>query len=225
MHTSLVFDLDGTLLDTSSFAVTALIDAVEHVNHRLNTRITLPSHDGIRRCFGLPLSHYYKSLLKPWSEKIEHAVHEAAMARQRELLGQGRGKLYRGVVGLLARLHSDGFMLAVVSLGSSAYIETVRENTSLRSSIGVWISASECMSQDKAGAIRQFGISSGRRILAVIGDRSSDMLAARKLGVIGVGCLYGYGTPEEMDGADHLAESPSELGTILLALGHTYTIH
>ncbi len=65
MKKCLVFDLDGTLLDTASFAVTALRDAVQSINKKRRQSIKLPDDKRIRLCFGLPIPDYYRSLLSP----------------------------------------------------------------------------------------------------------------------------------------------------------------
>ena len=49
----------------------------------------------------------------------------------------------------------------------------------------------------------------------VIGDRRQDMEIARRNGLRAIGCLYGYGSPEELGEADWLAGSPKELPTVL----------
>ena len=46
---------------------------------------------------------------------------------------------------------------------------------------------------------------------AVVGDRRHDMEAAQRGGVPAIGCLYGYGSPEELAPAAYLAYAPSDL--------------
>src|SRR5262249_9799354 len=46
---------------------------------------------------------------------------------------------------------------------------------------------------------------------AMIGDRGHDIRAARAHGMRAVGVLWGYGSREELDGADTLVAEPSEL--------------
>ena len=49
----------------------------------------------------------------------------------------------------------------------------------------------------------------------VIGDRNKDMDCARAIGAPFVGCLYGYGSREELSGADALIDDIGELPEIL----------
>ena len=70
--------------------------------------------------------------------------------------------------------------------------------------------------------IRQLGddtltVSDIYRDAVMIGDRKYDMEAARNLGLMAIGALYGYGTREELQlaGADYIAETPAEIAGFL----------
>ena len=47
--------------------------------------------------------------------------------------------------------------------------------------------------------------------IIVIGDRSSDLAAAKAVNGAFVGCVYGYGSQGELDGADELVKNPFEI--------------
>jgi phosphoglycolate phosphatase len=57
------------------------------------------------------------------------------------------------------------------------------------------------------------GVDTSRSVM--IGDRSHDIRAARLNGARAVGVTWGYGTPEELAGADALADSPPALVGVL----------
>ncbi len=52
----------------------------------------------------------------------------------------------------------------------------------------------------------------------MVGDRGSDILAARQFGLQTVGITYGYGTEEEltMAGADFIAETPMKVAEYII---------
>lgn len=52
----------------------------------------------------------------------------------------------------------------------------------------------------------------------VIGDREKDLACARAAGAVFVGCLYGYGSREELAGADILIKDIGELPEVLKKL-------
>ena len=55
----------------------------------------------------------------------------------------------------------------------------------------------------------------------MVGDRSHDILGAKKHGVYSLGATYGYGTKEELvgSGADCIVDSPQEIMEIVKNLG------
>ena len=52
----------------------------------------------------------------------------------------------------------------------------------------------------------------------MIGDRSHDIIGAKKTGLSSIGVLYGFGTRQEFEesGADYIAADFNELKSILL---------
>ena len=56
-------------------------------------------------------------------------------------------------------------------------------------------------------------LGASRENTVMVGDRSHDIIGAKKHGLASVGVLYGYGSREELTaaGADRIAESVSEL--------------
>jgi len=55
----------------------------------------------------------------------------------------------------------------------------------------------------------------GRRTFVVIGDRSSDFEGARGVDAPFIGCTYGYGTADELNGAAAMAGHPADIAEIL----------
>ena len=57
-----------------------------------------------------------------------------------------------------------------------------------------------------------------RKSTVMIGDRSHDILGARKAGLHSIGVLYGYGSREELEeaGAEMIAAGPEEAGDFIL---------
>ena len=52
----------------------------------------------------------------------------------------------------------------------------------------------------------------------VIGDRETDLACARAADAAFIGCLYGYGSREELSGADALIKDIGELPNVLKKL-------
>ena len=52
----------------------------------------------------------------------------------------------------------------------------------------------------------------------VVGDRNTDLACAKEIHAPFIGCLYGYGTKEELRGADVLLERPEGLSSAVVFL-------
>jgi phosphoglycolate phosphatase len=50
---------------------------------------------------------------------------------------------------------------------------------------------------------------------AVVGDRDKDLAIARVHKLPSIGCLYGYGSAEELSGATLLASKPSDIPSLI----------
>ena len=57
---------------------------------------------------------------------------------------------------------------------------------------------------------------SRQRLAIVIGDRASDKKGAVTNGLPFIGCAYGYGTAEELEGADAVAKEVPELRDLIM---------
>ncbi len=56
------------------------------------------------------------------------------------------------------------------------------------------------------------------RPAVVVGDRRTDIEAAHRNGLTAVAAMYGYGSEEELMGAEAAAASPSDIPDLIRAL-------
>jgi phosphoglycolate phosphatase len=66
----------------------------------------------------------------------------------------------------------------------------------------------------KKELVRRIGDLLGAERAIVIGDRKEDILAAKENGLKSVGCLYGYGSREELEAAEWKIEKIKDLISI-----------
>lgn len=212
----IMFDLDGTLLNTRGFAVRALRSAVSEYNSSSSRAITLPTDIEICSNFGVPANLYYRYLLRPWSHEAEVVVHNLVMEEQRSVFRSRDDVLFEGVSDLVRELKAEGRVIGVASSGSEAYLEAASGIQGLAGNVDFWHATSDDPIRQKSDAIRSMlnyaGCSSG----AMVGDRATDIAAARRARVYSVGCRYGYGRAEETAGATQCVETIEELSCLLL---------
>jgi len=210
------FDNDGTLFLSHEVANPAVREAFIDYTRRHGLELPAPTDEEICRLTGLPGLEFFARLLPEQlkSQAAEFRL-ECVELEARDVLA--RGRLYPGAEELLIRLRAQGRRLALVTNGGDRYIGAVAERVEYARLLDrIYHHGKDGLTTKQAmieAARRDLG---GERVV-MVGDRSSDLEGARGAGAYFIGCLYGYGDPEELRGADQLVRSVSELAGMLVA--------
>lgn len=215
-----VFDMDGTLLNSGDFGVVAITRAFESLiaSGRLPGLDTPPGADLIRAQIGKPPSDFYRELLPPALIERAPELHHETTIHERAMLTTGAGRLFDGTLDVLETLKRADLRLALVSNCSQAYMDCVVEVFGLER----WLDHRDCVG-DKSIPGRNKPTLVGKALITVgasrgvmVGDRVHDAEAAAANGLHFVGCTYGYGAADEFADAvaliDDIAELPALLG-------------
>lgn len=209
MIDTIIFDMDGTLLDT-------LDDLTDAVNHALKVMgYPMRDREAIRKFLGNGLEILIKKALP--DEHKENDVHDAIALFKEfySIHGNDNTKPYDGVVELLAELHRRGVTTAVLSNkyeaavielaaeyfpGSFDVIRGERKNVPLKPAPDGIFSIMEELSISPENAM-------------YVGDSEVDMKTGNNAGVTTVGVLWGFRTRDvlENNGAHHIIADPMEL--------------
>ena len=126
------------------------------------------------------------------------------------LTASGEARLYPGVPEALEKLRGMGCSLILLSNCQRAYLEAHARAFQL----GRYFDGLYC-TEDYGWPSKGALFSVIRRDFpgnyAAVGDRASDRELARRNGLPFVGCRYGYGAPEELEGAEILISRPEKL--------------
>lgn len=198
-RSALLFDLDGTLLDTPRAIAEQFSAAVEAVTG------THPGIEAARRLVGAPLEQMAGALSgsDPGSE-VAAAVAAEYFTRYRELIVPKAADLvFPGVSAGLARFTAAGLVLTVVTTKKHHSAELILEAAGLRDHFAVVIGADDVAHpkphRDSADAALAgaglTGIGAGG---AVIGDTSGDIGLGRAIGGFTIGVGYGVYSTEQI---------------------------
>jgi phosphoglycolate phosphatase len=211
------FDMDGTLLNSGDFGVRAILLAFDELIDagQLPGMTAPPSADAIRAQIGKPPPLFYEELLPADLKSKARVLHRIAGENERQALRDGTGRMFKGARDVLAGLRARGLKLLVVSNCSQDYMDAVVETFALDKLLDFHAAAGRDKAVNKTGelgrGLNELGVSRG----IMVGDRIHDGEAARANGLWFVGCTYGYGTREELAGADALIDDIRKLPAVL----------
>ena len=209
-----LFDLDGTLIDSEIGIVTS----IEYALKKLDAPI--PSREELRKWIGPPLRATFPLALGNDAEKVEQAV---ALYRERfQDIGWREHVVYPGIANAIAALVRQGLHLAVVTSKPDLYAGRIVASLPFGAhfehvyAVGAGSAHSEKASLI-ARALSEFGIAPDDT--AMVGDRHFDIEGALANRVRAVGVTWGFGDRTELEtaGAQAIAESPQQLLALVSA--------
>lgn len=214
MKKYLLFDLDGTIIESEE----GIINAVMYALGKLG--INEDNRSSLRHFIGPPLADSFRNTYGLSAEKAETAV--AFYREYYSEKGIFECSVYEGIPKMLEFLSKRaGKTLALVSSKPQVFTERILEHFEL-SQYFTLILGSELNGERVkkaeliAEALKRLGANASEAIM--IGDRKYDIAGAAANGVLSIGTMYGYGGQMElMDaGADHIVSTIKTLTDRLL---------
>ena len=210
--TTLLFDLDGTLVDPAEGITRSIQFALEQMGH------SVPSRDDLLAYIGPPLRHSFATLIQTTEPtQVERAM---TLYRQRyATIGLFENQVYEGIPALLASLRQKQYRLFLATAKPHLYARRILAHHGLDGYFaGVYGSELDGRHDDKgellAYLLKEEGLAAAATVM--VGDREHDIHAARQNGLHTIGVTYGYGSAQELTqaGADWLCHTPQELACL-----------
>ncbi|WP_226679854.1 HAD family hydrolase [Sutcliffiella horikoshii] len=214
---AIIFDMDGTLFQTDRILELALDDTFQLLVEMNVWEKEKPTPiDTYRRIMGVPLPVVWETLLPSHSLEVRHAANEIFHERLIDNIKKGNGALYPEVQEVLRDLREQNIELYVASNGQTPYLQAIVEQYDLMQWVTEVFSIDQIESLDKTelvgDIVRKYSIHHG----AVVGDRLSDINAAKGNGLTAIGCRFDFAQEEELTQADLVISSFGELKNILV---------
>jgi phosphoglycolate phosphatase len=181
----LVFDWDGTLMDSAA-AITASLQAACG-----DLDLPVPSDERARFVIGLGLNDALAHILPG----VDVAEYPRVVERYRHhfLLRDSATTLFPGAAETVKELHACGFMLAVATGKSRRGLDRALDATGLIAYFHATRCADEGFSKPHPGMLQELmddlGVVSDKTLM--IGDTTHDMAMAQNAGVARLGAAYG----------------------------------
>lgn len=211
--TSVLFDLDGTLVDPAGSITSGIRHAL--VANGVND----PGEEAVEALVGPPLQIGLRTLDGVTDENIEEIIANYRV-RYAEV-GMATSRVYPGIRELLTTLREAGIYVAVTTAKPEPIARELISKQNLDSSLdAIFGNASEhgSMGSSKTHIVRA-ALTTGKLDPAsciVVGDRHYDLDAARENSVTSIGVAWGFALENELDVADHQVTTVEELAALLL---------
>lgn len=217
--TLLAFDLDGVLYSSEPFLGEAYREAIAAVNARHPGAFArVPTTAEILAHVGWPLPVIFANLFPGVDRAPLDDLHAETLRVICRRVAAGEGLCYPGVADTLRALRAAGHTLCVASNGRTDYVETVIATYGVADLFLARVTADDV--GDKTAILRHYlrALPAEPRRTVMVGDRASDVDAARAVGCHFVGCDYGHGHRAEIEAAGPLVQDFTDLPGVIAAL-------
>jgi phosphoglycolate phosphatase len=209
----LIFDLDGTLIDS----LPDLTDAANAVRRHFALAPLAPEE--VRKLVGQGArSLVERALPGAGAEQVEAGLQLFLDYNLAHITDKTR--VYPGVCETLEALQGQAVSLCILSNKNVALCREVLSRLGIGRYFPTIVGADSFPFRKPSpepvlALLKQFQVATREAVM--IGDSINDMAAGEGAGVVTVGCSYGYGDPSELAGADFIvADFRSILGLPLL---------
>lgn len=215
-----IFDVDGTLVDSQNDIVTGMTTAFDLVD------MPAPGRADILATVGLSLPVSMAHLAPDASPDVRDRLVEAYKSTYRALrIGAGSREsspLYFGIEEALADLHSvDPLLMGVATGKSRRGLNLLLDAHQLRPYFMTQQCADDHPSKPHPSmlhsAMSEAGVVSDATVM--VGDTAYDMDMARAAGARFVGVTWGYHDRSRIQGADIIVDDVTDLTSAILELG------
>ena len=213
-YSTVLFDLDGTLTDP----VQGICGSVRYALEKAGRPVG-------------PIENYHKYIGPPLLRSFE-VYANATPEEAQELLGYYRerfstvglfeNEVYPGMPELLDRLCQAGKTMMVATSKPEVFARKILDHFQLAAYFsfvgGATLDGVRSTKEEVINYVLKTNEVVSLSEVIMVGDRKFDILGAKHAGVSSVGCVYGYGSREELEtaGADYVVDSIGELQNLLL---------
>lgn len=205
----ILFDLDGTLTDSSPGIINSIVYALKKYG------ISVEDTAELRKFLGPPLHESFKAFYGFDENKSMEAV-----AYYREYFstkGLLENDVYKGIPDLLQKLNDKGKRLILATSKPQKFTDRIMAHFDLAKYFEFIAGSNMDGTRSKkaeviAYALHECQITDKSKVV-MIGDREHDIIGAKAVGIDSVGVEYGYGDYNELHnaGAAYIVKTVDEL--------------
>ena len=216
MPSSVLLDLDGTLIDSYPGIFSSCLAALRALGHEPDKALNL------RHMIGPPLEEIMEVLLQSYGDdRVGEAV--AAYRQHYGESGYSGSVPYPGIGESLDEMKRAGLRVYLATSKRATFASRILDNLNFTTHFdGIYGSVPGGELDHKpellAHILSERSLSPSHSLM--VGDRRHDISGAHAVGMRGLGVLWGYGSQDELEtaGADRLVASPSDLARTVVSM-------
>lgn len=210
--TFLAFDIDGTIYDAGNIIEESFRRGISILSAKgMCDLVRIPTKEEITATLGYPLEEIFMMLYPSVDEKTRRELSNVWTASLVDMIKEKKGSLIAGVDETVRKLGSMDFNLLVASNGARDYVEAILETYNLKNFFTEPFIFTGEKIQNKTDIISAYiDLNPGSNII-MIGDRYTDLAAARDNDIPFIGCAFGHAGIEEIEGEKYIVNDFREI--------------
>ena len=210
---TILFDLDGTLTDSGE----GIMNSVEYALKKYG--IEVQNREQLRSFVGPPLAEQFSKFCGFSKEEGHRAVE--VYREYYQVKGIFENKVYEGIPEVLEELKNKGYQICMATSKPEKFAKMIAEHFGFSKYFNVIAGSLLNGGRVNKAEVIEYVLSQcdvkDRNTVLMVGDRSYDIVGAKKAGIYSMGVLFGYGSREELEdaGADLIAETPADIVKLL----------
>lgn len=210
----ILFDLDGTLTDSSPGIMNSIVYALKKYNIRVENT------DDLRKFLGPPLHESFRDFYGFDDEKSMEAV--GFYREYFSTKGLLENEVYSGIREMLEDLKDNGKRLILATSKPQPFTDRIMEHFDLANYFEFIAGSNMDGTRSKKAEVIAYALEScgitGKSNVVMVGDREHDIIGAKTVGIDSVGVEYGYGDYDELydAGATYIVKTVEGLKDIFI---------
>ncbi len=217
-YRNFIFDMDGTLFTSEPILGLAYADAVDTLEKENIPGLRKPAVEEILKYVGYPASVIFANLFPHADEETRSRLNAAALEALVNRIGHAQDLMYPGTKEFLEKIHRQGIRMYLASNGRRKYLAAILEAYKLTDFFPEFFTIEDPQTPSKS-AILEYYIRKNNLAIeqtVMVGDRKSDLDAARDNGIDFIGVLWGHGNKQEIASADYLFDTVEDFARAVL---------
>ncbi len=196
-YSTILFDLDGTLTDSSQGIINSIIYALK--------KYDINDYDMslLKKFLGPPL---HESFAKYFGFDKEKSLQAVEFYREYfSTKGLLENEVYCGITDLLQTLKESGKTLILATSKPQPFTDRIMELFDLAKYFDFIAGSNMDTTRSKKAEVIEYALSkcniTDKSSVVMVGDRAEDMIGAKTVGIDSIGVEYGYGSFDELKNA------------------------